>query len=101
MEWFRKSSTSTITAKSSILIQVFTGLSEEQRHYFANKGPSSQSYGFSSSQVWMWKWKSLSRVWLFVTPWTVCIVHGILQARILEWVAFPFKEDQVLYNLYT
>ena len=22
-------------------------------HYFANKGPCSQSYGFSSSQVWM------------------------------------------------
>ena len=26
-----------------------------QRHYFANKGPYSQSYGFSSSHVWMWK----------------------------------------------
>ena len=25
-----------------------------QRHYFAYKGPSSQSYGFSSSHVWMW-----------------------------------------------
>ena len=23
--------------------------------YFANKGPSSQSYGFSSSHVWMWE----------------------------------------------
>ena len=23
------------------------------RHYFANKGPSSQGYGFSSSRVWM------------------------------------------------
>ena len=34
-----------------------------------------------------WKWKLLSHVWLFVTPWTV--VHGNLQARILEWVAFP------------
>ena len=26
-----------------------------QRHYFAEKGPSSQSYGFSSSHVWMWE----------------------------------------------
>ena len=26
-----------------------------QRHYFADKGPSSQSYGFSSSHVWMWE----------------------------------------------
>ena len=24
-----------------------------QRHYFANKGPSSQSYGFSTGHVWM------------------------------------------------
>ena len=24
-----------------------------QRHYFANKCPSSQSYGFSSSHIWM------------------------------------------------
>ena len=27
----------------------------EQRHYFANKGLSSQGYGFSSGHVWMWK----------------------------------------------
>ena len=26
---------------------------KKQRYYFANKGPSTQSYGFSSSQVWM------------------------------------------------
>ena len=26
---------------------------KKQRHYFAHKGPSSQSYGFSSSHVWM------------------------------------------------
>ena len=38
----------------------------------------------------------LSRVRLFVTPWTVCYlpgfsVHGILQARILEWVAISYS----------
>ena len=38
-----------------------------------------------SSQVSKW----LSCVWLFVTSWTV--VHGILQTRILEWVALPFS----------
>ena len=27
----------------------------KSRHYFANKGLSSQSYGFSSSHVWMWE----------------------------------------------
>ena len=26
---------------------------KKQRYYFPNKGPSSQSYGFSSSHVWM------------------------------------------------
>jgi len=28
---------------------------KKQRHYFANKGPSIQSYGSSSSHVWMWE----------------------------------------------
>ena len=26
---------------------------QKQRHYFADKGPSSQGYGFSSGHVWM------------------------------------------------
>ena len=28
---------------------------KNQRHYYANKCPSSQTYGFSSSHVWMWE----------------------------------------------
>ena len=28
---------------------------KKQRHYFANKGPSSQGYGFSCGHVWMWE----------------------------------------------
>ena len=28
---------------------------QKQRHYFVNKDPSSQGYGFSSSHVWMWE----------------------------------------------
>ena len=36
-----------------------------------------------------------SCVWLFATPWSIVLqaplVHGILQARILEWVAMPFS----------
>ena len=38
-----------------------------------------------------WKWKSLSHVRLFATPWT--IVYRILQARILEQVAIPFSSS--------
>ena len=37
------------------------------------------------------KWKSLSRIQLFATPWINYIVRGVLQARILEFVAFPFS----------
>ena len=28
---------------------------QKQRHYFVNKSPSSQGYGFSSSHAWMWE----------------------------------------------
>ena len=28
---------------------------KKQRHYFGDKSPSSQSYGFSSSHIWMWE----------------------------------------------
>jgi len=41
----------------------------------------------SFSLWWSVTRKLLCRVPLFATPWT--LVHGILQARILEWVAFP------------
>ena len=33
----------------------FLATSKKQRHYFANKGPSSQGYGFSSGHVRMWE----------------------------------------------
>ena len=36
------------------------------------------------------KGKSLPCVWVFVAQWTYT-VHGILQARTLEWVAIPFS----------
>ena len=47
---------------------------KKQRHYFANKGPSSQSYGFSSSHVRMWeldyKERWALKNWCF---WTVVL----------------------------
>ena len=46
---------------------------KKQRHYFANKGPSSQSYGFSSSHVRMWELdykESWAKNWCF---WTVVL----------------------------
>ena len=47
---------------------------KKQRHYVANKGPSRQSYGFSSSHVWMWeldyKESWVPKNWCF---WTVVL----------------------------
>ena len=47
---------------------------KKQRHHFANKCPSSQSYGFSNSHVWMWeldyKESWVSKNWCF---WTVVL----------------------------
>ena len=39
------------------------------------------------------KVKLLSRIWLFATPWSLpgFSVHGIFQARVLEWVAVSFS----------
>ena len=44
------------------------------------------------SSFWAWKWKLLNCVRFFVTPWTHT-VHGILQARILERVAYSFSSN--------
>jgi len=53
---------------------------EKQRHYFANKGPSSQGYGFSSGHVWMWeldyKESWAPKNWCF---WTV-VLEKILES---------------------
>ena len=56
---------------------------KKQRHYFSDKGPSSQSYGFSCGHVWMWEldhkesWAPKNRCFwtvvlrrLFRVPWT-------------------------------
>ena len=51
---------------------------KKQRHYFANKGSSSQGYGFSSSHVWMWEldceesW--VPKNWCF---WTVVLEKAL------------------------
>ena len=57
---------------------------KKQRHYFTNKDPSSQTYGFSSSHEWMWElynkesWRLKN--WCF---WTV-VLEKILE-RSLEY----------------
>ena len=40
--------------RHSTLLVIRKCILKKQRHYFANKGPSSQGYAFSSSHVWVW-----------------------------------------------
>ena len=79
---------------------------KKQRHYFFNKSPTSQGCGFSSSHVWMreldykesWKWKESE---VAQSCPTLCnpvasslsgsSIHGIFQARVLEWIAIAFS----------
>ena len=70
--------------------------SKKQRHYFANKGPSSQGYGFSSGHVWMWeldyKESWVPKNWCF---WTVVLektLESLLDCREIQPV-HP-KRDQ-------
>ena len=64
---------------------------KQQRHYFADKGPPSQSYGFSSSHLWMWqldyKESWASKNWCF---WTVVL------EKTLE-IPLDCKEIQSVY----
>ena len=58
---------------------------KKQRHYFANKGLSSQSYGFSSSHVWLWesdhKGNWALKNWCF---WTVVLEKTLEESLELQ-----------------
>ena len=64
---------------------------KKQRHCFANKGPSSQGYGFTSSYVWMWeldhKESGALKNWYF---WTV-VLEKTLESPL------DFKEIQPIH----
>ena len=54
---------------------------KKQRHYFANKCPSSQSYGLSSGHVWMWELDHKER-W---APKSWCFWTVVLEKSPLVW----------------
>ena len=74
---------------------------EKQRHYFANKDPSSQSYGFSSIHIWMWEldceesWALKNRCF-----WTV-VLEKTLEIPWTAWRAIQYilKEIRPEYSL--
>ena len=66
---------------------------QKQRHYFANKGASSQSYDFSSSHVWIWEldykesWGQKN--WCF---WTVVLEKTLESPLDCKGIQFILKE---------
>ena len=75
---------------------------KKQRPYFTNKAPSSQSYGFSSSHVWMWELDHKEgwalKDWFF---WTVVVAKRLLG---VSWTVkrsnkSNFKEIRPEYSL--
>ena len=61
---------------------------KNQRHYFANKGLSSQSYGFSSSHLWMWeldyKERWVVKNWCFRTVLLEKTLESLLDCNEIE-----------------
>ena len=78
-----------------------------QRHYFASKGPSNQSYGFSSSHVWMWEFDLKTECWridafelwwwrrLFRVPWTARRSNQL----ILKEISPEYSLEGLMLNL--
>ena len=73
---------------------------KKQRHYFANKGPSSQGYDFSSGHVWVWELYWALKNWCF---WAVVLktLEGPLDCKEIQpvhskgdqsWVFFGRKD---------
>ena len=75
---------------------------KKQRHYFADKGPSSQSYGFSSSPTWMWEldYKESWTVknWCF---WTVVLektLESPLDCRAIKPVSPKGNQSWIVFG---
>ena len=56
---------------------------KKQRHYFADKGPSSQGYGFSSGHVWMWDLDHKAYCWI-IDAFELCSWRRLLR---VSWTA--------------
>ena len=63
---------------------------EKQRHHFANKSLYSQSYGFSSSHVWMWEWDSkegwVPKNWCFLIVVLETALECLLDSKEIKLV---------------
>ena len=73
---------------------------KKQRHHFANKGPYSQSYGFSSSHGWMWELDHRER-WVLKNGcfWTVVLdktLQSPLDCKEIQPVTSKWNQPWIL-----
>ena len=73
---------------------------KKQRHYFANKGPHSQSYGFSSSHAWMWeldyKESWMPKNWCF---WTMVMKKTLESPLDCKEIKLVYPKGNQLWKL--
>ena len=72
---------------------------KKQRHYFADKGPYSQSYGFHSSHVWVWELNHkdgwVPKNWWFQTVVLEMTLENPLDSREIQAVSPKGKQIQL------
>ena len=72
---------------------------KKQRHYFANRGPFSQSYGFSSSHVWIWeldfKESWVLKNWCFLTVVLEKTLESPLDCKEIQLVHYKEKQSWI------
>ena len=75
----------------------------KQRHFFAYKGPYSQSYGFSSSHVWMWEMDNkkgwVLKKWCFQTVVLEKTLEGPLDSKGTIPVNPKFSLERLMLEL--
>ena len=72
---------------------------KKQRYYFTHKGPSSQSYGFSSSKIWMWvlyykeSWVLKNWCFFFLSMYDKYIIDSLCGVGEDNWESLGLQGD--------
>ena len=76
---------------------------KKQRHYFADKGLYSQSYGFSSSHIWMWeldhKESRVLRKWCFQTVVLEKTLESSLDCKEIKEIGLEYSSEGLMWKL--
>ena len=75
---------------------------KKQRHHFADNGPYSQIYGFSSSHVWMWEFDHkegwVPKSWCFQTVVLEKTIESPLDSKEIKLVNLKGDQPWILFG---